>query len=415
MRQLGQGRWDKILMRKMTELSVADNYNEAKDEWVATGEVWWRGNGTTPDWVAESHQNHCLCGHTIVYHFQVVNTVNGLSEIVGSDHINSYMIMRQIAQERNVEVGTITDEEVERWLKQKVGSMKAEAWWKENGEQFEKMFNKVKEVDIWKHSKFVEWKYSAEYGTSIQVKKLQKKAKGTFGTDSHEMASIVWRWNHPDNPKNQQTTRGYPNDNLMADLYLYSLTCDGDIVEFEKEKSLRVTQAHTVIERRRIEAEKRRRRQEEYAERERIRKEWEAGREERERRAREARREAHEERRKKARESRLKNIATMESMNEGFINLCGYYGIPPYDDFGFDDTQYNTLSRIKRVLNEGRKPLDASALNSLRSIFSSPATTKQIKRLKTLGHTLETPVYTEFGKLTVEQAYYQIKHLEEQQ
>lgn len=415
MRQLGQGRWDKILMRKMTELSVADNYNEAKDEWVATGEVWWRGNGNIPDWVANSHENYCLCGHPIVYHFQIVNTLNGVSEIVGSDHINSYMIMRQIAEERSVEVGTITDEEVELWLKQKVGSMKAEAWWKENGEQFEKMFNKVKEVDIWKHSKFVEWTYSQKYGTSIPVKKLIKKAKGTFGTDSHRMASIVWRWNHPDNPKNQQTTRGYPNDNLMADLYLYSLTCDDDIVEFEKEKALRETQAQTMIERRRIKEETHRRRQEEYAERERIRKEqWEAGREERERLARERTIRQQEERRKKARETRLKNIATMESMNEGFINLCGYYGIPPYDDFGFNDTQYNTLSRIKSVLNEG-KQLDTSALNSLRSIFNSPATTKQIKRLKTLGHTLETPVYTEFGKLTVEQAYYQIKHLEEQQ
>jgi len=407
MRELGQGRWDKILMRKMTDLSEADNYSEAKEEWVATGEVWWRGNGTTPDWVAESHQNHCLCGHTIVYHFQVVNTVNGLSEIVGSDHINSYMIMRQIAQERNVEVGTITDEEVERWLKQKVGSMKAEAWWKENGERFEKMFDKVKEVDIWKHSKVVDWRYSTKYAVSIPVKKLIKKAKGTFGTDSHEMASIVWRWNHPDNPKNQQTTRGYPNDNLMADLYLYSLTCDGDIAELEEEKTLRRTQEQAVIDRRIRAEEHRRERRELLAERERIRKEeWEAGREERERREKERLLVQQEQRAERARALKSANIEQMKFMNDGFVNLCGYYGIPAYTDFGFDDADFNTLSRIKGVLMEGKHGLDASALSSLRVIFQKKATEKQQNQLKKLGFT---------KTLTVEEAYYQIKHLEEQQ
>ena len=41
-RNLGDGRWDKILKKKMVELSVADNYDEAKYEWKATGEVWWQ-------------------------------------------------------------------------------------------------------------------------------------------------------------------------------------------------------------------------------------------------------------------------------------------------------------------------------------------------------------------------------------
>ena len=44
-RELGEGRWDKVLMRRMVNLSVADNYDEAKEEWLATGSVWWRGNG----------------------------------------------------------------------------------------------------------------------------------------------------------------------------------------------------------------------------------------------------------------------------------------------------------------------------------------------------------------------------------
>ena len=43
-RELGEGRWDRALKRNMTELSVADNYDDAKHEWIATGEVWWSGN-----------------------------------------------------------------------------------------------------------------------------------------------------------------------------------------------------------------------------------------------------------------------------------------------------------------------------------------------------------------------------------
>ena len=60
-RELGNGRWDKALKRKMVELSVADNYNEAKEEWIATGEVWWAGNEEVPDWVANSQMGQGKC------------------------------------------------------------------------------------------------------------------------------------------------------------------------------------------------------------------------------------------------------------------------------------------------------------------------------------------------------------------
>ena len=50
-------------------------YNEAKEEWIATGEVWWAGNEEVPDWVANSQmgEGKCLCGHIVVYHFQIIN------------------------------------------------------------------------------------------------------------------------------------------------------------------------------------------------------------------------------------------------------------------------------------------------------------------------------------------------------
>jgi len=40
-RELGDGRWDVKLKGEMVRLSKADNYAEAKHEWIATGNVWW--------------------------------------------------------------------------------------------------------------------------------------------------------------------------------------------------------------------------------------------------------------------------------------------------------------------------------------------------------------------------------------
>ena len=70
-RQLGNGRWDRVLKRRMVELSVADNYDDAKEEWIATGEVWWGQNDNVPEWVENSQMGvgKCLCGHPVVYHF----------------------------------------------------------------------------------------------------------------------------------------------------------------------------------------------------------------------------------------------------------------------------------------------------------------------------------------------------------
>ena len=44
-RRLGNGRWDRVLMANMVELSVADNYDEAREEWIATGKCWWSTSG----------------------------------------------------------------------------------------------------------------------------------------------------------------------------------------------------------------------------------------------------------------------------------------------------------------------------------------------------------------------------------
>jgi len=250
-RELGEGRWDRILIRKMTELSVADNYNEAKDEWIATGDVWWNGNGDIPDWVSSSsHPNQCLCGHPIVYHFRIRNTENGIEEIVGSDHINSYLIMRQIAEEKGLVVGEVTDEQVAEWIKVRVGSMKAEAWWAENGDSFKLMFDKIKELDCWYNVHKKDWHYNSALCRTEPRRILRKKGKGRFGSYDYKMASIVWRWNHPDNPKNQFTVHGYPNAKLMQDLaYLY-VTSDPLLEKYTKWKEDRIAKAKEVTDKR---------------------------------------------------------------------------------------------------------------------------------------------------------------------
>ena len=70
-RDLGEGRWDKILKRKMVEMSFADTYEEARDEWEATGNVYKRHfGGNEPEWT-NGHAGHCLCGHPVIYHFEI--------------------------------------------------------------------------------------------------------------------------------------------------------------------------------------------------------------------------------------------------------------------------------------------------------------------------------------------------------
>lgn len=383
-RRLGEGRWDKILIRRMTELSVANNYEEAKDEWIATGDVWWAGSADMPDWVSNSsHPNYCLCGHPIVYHFRIRNTENGVEEIVGSDHINSYLIMRQIAEERQIDPAEVSDEQVEIWLKERVGSMKAEAWWEENGMAFTRMFDAVKEIDVWHNVYLKQGIYDAKYQRTEPQRVLRKKGKGTFGID-YEMASIVWRWNHPSNPKAQIKTRGYPNEKLMMDLSLFfaqSVQMRPAFEEWKKERENRLE----FLEQRKIEKERQRK---EAAERARLAQiEWEKGAPERERKAREEREKAAAYRAKlEKRRFEQKKTELALSPNETFKNMCDFYGVPIFDEsFANDLWEADFLVGIKRQLSN-RHELTPNQLSVLKKIMTeNPATDKQIKYLRDLG------------------------------
>lgn len=215
-RGLGEGRWDRKLKQEMVRLSSADNYEDAKYEWTATGEIWWNmGRGQAPDWVSNSTNGYgkCLCGHNIVYHFEIHNEVTDVTECVGSDHINSYLVLNEIKNRTGLAENEITDEMIEEWINVKIKSMKCEKWWDEQGDDFIDRFEDIRELDLRINVN--------EKGTYWDNKLSMYRFRTTIRKRSSggNMASIVWRWNHPDNPKNQFEVHGFPNKKLVDDLY----------------------------------------------------------------------------------------------------------------------------------------------------------------------------------------------------
>ncbi len=221
----------------MVELSNADNYDDAKHEWIATGEVWWDQVGDiedAPEWVTQ-HAYKCLCEHDIVYHFEIHNTETDVRECVGSDHINSYLILRAIREETGLDDNAITDEMIEEWITVRVEALKKNAWWNMYGDEFTKMFNEVKDLDlrvnVRKHGRYYDSVYRM-YRDNIYIRKA---SSGEFGRPRYQMASIVWRWNHPDNTRAQQRTRGWPNQRLYNDLLMFYFTIEQAKAQVAKE------------------------------------------------------------------------------------------------------------------------------------------------------------------------------------
>lgn len=343
-RELGKGHWDRKLMERIVELSVADNYDDAKLEWRATGDVYW-GDGSGAPKFALIHPNYCLCGHSIVYHFEIENTENGHIECVGSDHINSYMIMKAIANERNLKDDEITDEMIEQWVSVRVESMKKDAWWTMHGDVFTNMFNDVKELDLRVNVRETGKTYwDSELGMKRPITKLRKRGNGTFGDPSYQMASIVWRWNHPKNPNNQQSRKGYPNSRLMDDLVLFHALRDKIIEDLAVEDAL--------IESRR------------------------------------------EHRRKMAVVSQGMRDASKDAK---FAEACENYGFRAFDpQEGQNDWERNFLSDMKSRFIKDRPLTDAQA-SSLYKILRrvdeariTPSTEKQRNFLKALGYGQDT-------------------------
>tara|TARA_R100001015_G_scaffold11934_1_gene4962 strand:- start:538 stop:1842 length:1305 start_codon:yes stop_codon:yes gene_type:complete len=406
-RELGNGRWDRALKRKMVELSVADNYDDAKEEWIATGEVWWNGNAEMPDWVENSQMGvgKCLCGHIVVYHFEIINTENGVRECVGSDHINTYLIMRAIAEDMQIPIDAITDEQVQEWINVRVKSMKAEAWWKENGTSFELMFNTVKEMDLHYNTRIEGTVWNNELSRNDPIRKIIKRGSGQFGSEFYQMASIVWRWNHPDNPKAQINTTGFPNDNLMKDLalfYVKSLELSKDFAEYQIERQNRkdeIAEERRLSrlrreERERIQAEAEAERVRIYnlpenVEKRRIEAELAEQRRQEQIRINEERRQQRERQRQiELQRKQEKADKILKEQSKEFTNGCRNYGIPEFDaSYAANDWEVDFLVSVKEQMMK-KKTLSASQRQTLvRIVKANLPTEKQLQYLKDLGYT----------------------------
>ena len=398
-RSLGDGHWDKKLIANMVELSNADNYEEAKHEWIATGDVWWSGNQQNrPTWVND-HQGKCLCGHRVVYHFKILNTENDNEECVGSEHIGSYLILREIKERTGLTDAEITDKMIQEWINVRTQSMIQTAWWHANGEHFTQMFDKIKEADLRINvkDKYEQWSWD---DNEYKIKShMLKRGKGKLGEENYQMTSIVWRWNHPHNPKNQSTTRGYPNDKLWADLNYFSVMYDAEHkARIEREDARLQTRTDQQLEY----MEKQKQQRERRAEEVRIRHEqYKIEQAEREKLYEQQRIEAEE--REKVRQAELKvsNVdkysQERETLNDlsmfnnaevsEFKNMCDYYGLPVFDgNLPISIWESSFLIDIRRRMASGRE-LSVNQLETLKNICSGePATLKQKKYLSSLGY-----------------------------
>tara|TARA_R100000458_G_scaffold59940_1_gene72991 strand:- start:6183 stop:7346 length:1164 start_codon:yes stop_codon:yes gene_type:complete len=355
-RALSNGRWDRELKKQMVALSKADNYEEAKHEWIATGKVWWEeiGDPTNPPEYVSKHPFKCLCGHNIVYHFEIHNTETDVRECVGSDHINSYLILRAIREETGLSDEQITDKMIEEWITVRVEALKKTAWWNMHGSEFTKMFDAVKDMDLRINVRKSGRYYDATLRMYRDKTFIRKRAEGNYGETGYQMASIVWRWNHPDNPKNQQARKGYPNQKLFNDLLMFYFTLEQAEAQVKKEEDF-------VAERQ-----------------EQLRKHDEM----------------IENRRKAAIERKQKIVATVEDIKHQpvFVEACEYYGIKPFvPEQGKDSWEERFLLDIKNKMIKGMV-LTENQSKKLWEILDSdkkevlPATERQKNYLIRLGY-----------------------------
>ena len=408
-RSLGTGHWDRKLMERMVELSVADNYEDAKEEWIATGSVWWGGNDDAPEWVTNSQQgvSKCLCGHNVVYHFEIQNLENGNTECVGSDHINTYLIMKEISVRTGRDIADISDGEIDTWIQERTKTMIAEAWMHKNGKMFNDIYERIKEIDILfnvKGDTHLYYDYTdKKYHYSAH---LRKKSKYQPTDRYYQMASIVWRWEHPENSKAQSRTRGYPTDKLWQDMIIFDAKC---LLEYKEKYDRMMLKARKAtveynerMERQRIAREERlererierERREAEEAERMRIynlpenveKRRIAAEEAERKRRERQAElRRQREEREAKEFEIARQNLKNNNDSPE-FRQMCLYYGIEPFGvEIATSRWEANFLNNIKNQMRT-KKPLSDRQLETLREIVSKTATEAQMKYLADLGY-----------------------------
>ena len=323
------------LTKPLLERSVSDNYEDAKREWRMTGLVW---QGSPGDHAC-GHPNQCLCGKNIVWHFEVENTLTNELQILGSSCIENWMVLRHLTEVKGMDIEDVTDEIIEEWLANAVNEIKAEWWMEQHGVLWNKMYDAVAEIDLRTNINKSGKTWDSETRRYEKKIKIRKRGSGKRGEPDYKMASVIWRWNHPDNPKNQQTKYGWPQEGLFEDVCILFAQ-----VGVEKQRIL-------------LEDEERERRIENL----------------------------------KAKEvaSRLRANEKAAVEKEIFERNCEFYDIPQFDHMtdASNDWESRFLRDMKsKILNDSQ--LSDRQLETLRGILTGEgpkATEKQLRYLEKLG------------------------------
>ena len=194
------------------------------------------------------------------------------------------------------------------------------------------------------------YEYDSEIRRRVPKNVIKKTATGSFGEPNYKMASIVWRWNHPDNAKAQINTRGYPNERLWNDIQYFFVLLESHKVKIREADAKRAELIAEIAEQDRVRAEK-------LAERQ-------------------------------AKIEVAQEITDDVSSND-FASMCDYYNIVQFDEtMGSNDWENGFLRDMKDRMNKG-KDLTTKQLNVLRRILTGGermATQKQIRYAVFLGY-----------------------------
>ena len=230
------------------------------------------------------------------------------------------------------------------------------------------MFNEVKELDL-----RINVRSNGQYWDSSTKRHEDKMVIAKTKTNSlGKMASVVWRWNHPDNPRRQIDTRGYPNEKLWRDVQLLFAKAQ----KFEKQLDMKMEE----VEQRKSYVREQQAKQDELAEERRIRIKEEA--------------------------ARIRAETINERQDTALAEACEFYDLPPFTvSQGKNDWERNFLSDMKNRIVRQQK-LSPKQLNRILKIImpevaeEEPATSKQINYIKKLGgEVLENMTKTQASEL----------------
>ena len=271
--------------------------------------------------------------------FEIENTHNGLMEIVGSDCVENWMVYRHLTETKKIDPTLVTEDKIQEWLSEMVNELKAEAWFKMQGDLFNKIYEEIKDIDLRVNTKVKSTYFDPQTARYEKKLVIRKRAAGKPIDTNYRMASIIWRWNHPDNPKSQMVRQGYPNDRLWADMLMFYTEWKDKLDLIAQEETERTERIQTVITRK-------------------------------------------EDRRKIANEMRN------DIEDKDFVIGCEYYGIEPFAITDAKNSWERSFLRdmVKHISNQ--RELSDRQFETLRKILfgnNNPATTKQLSYLAKLG------------------------------